>query len=106
MLLTMFCWTRLLFFQGGLLCILLGCFINFLDDPYYEPLPVVHYVSLQIVVTGGNLKDCQEALDLAKTNGINRMVPPCIENYLPHYHHINSTQTNSTPQWGVTQQGV
>lgn len=35
----------------------------------YEMCPI----SIQIIVTGGSLKDCQEALDLAKTNGIDRI---------------------------------
>jgi len=29
----------ILVFQGGLVCIILEYFVNFLDDPYYEPLP-------------------------------------------------------------------
>jgi len=50
--LTMFCWTEVYVIpkkvwevfcanpRGGLACVILECFVNFLDDPYYnEPLP-------------------------------------------------------------------
>jgi len=52
MLSTMFCWTEVLskkvweaFWANlrlprwVLACVILECFVNFLDDPYYEPLP-------------------------------------------------------------------
>jgi len=52
MLLTMFCWAKLLLLKKVweafwvnpclpgwfLACVILGCFVKFLDDPYYEPL--------------------------------------------------------------------
>jgi len=66
MLLTKFCWTEVLskniwevFWadpclpRQNLVCIILESFVNFLDDPYYEPLPwfmiYVIYLWLQLL---------------------------------------------------------
>jgi len=38
----------ILFFEGGLVCVILECFINFLNDPYYEPQPSVHILHVRM----------------------------------------------------------